>query len=272
MVRSFLKWFAVLAMISAWADAHSQTCFTRCLLGAEFACESGDKVGGCAGFWGCEAQMGAHVCGVVPQDGTLPSGAACSANAQCGSKNCEGKICVCKSDLDCGPKGNCKRPLGGQNYCEGAAILPLGAACRGNSDCRSNNCEKDVCVCKDDADCGANGNCKKPVGGQNYCAASPQGLGASCRSNSECRSNNCEKDVCVCKDDADCGANGTCKKPVGGQNYCAASPQGLGASCRSNSECRSNNCEKDRCVCKDDADCGANGNCKKPLFGQNYCK
>jgi hypothetical protein len=51
-----------------------------------------------------------------------------------------------------------------------------------------------------------------------------------------------------------------------------ATARGLGKACQKDSQCASDKCEKDTCVCRDDGDCFGNQKCKTPVTGKNYCK
>lgn len=206
----------------------------------------------------------------------LAIGDQCTFNDQCQSGKCGSKgKCVCNDDGDCPGAQECFKPLGKTNYCS-SVNLDLGASCSKNDHCKSNKCEKDICVCKDDGDCPGSQTCKTPIGKANYCEASSSpvllDLGASCSKNNECKSDKCEKDSCVCKDDGDCPGTQSCYTPIGKANYCSPTSKGLGQSCSKNSQCKSNKCEKDTCVCKNNSDCPSGQKCKTPIGKANYCK
>lgn len=44
--------------------------------------------------------------------------ASCQRDSQCRSGKCEGDVCVCRHDDDCGPGFKCKTPITGKNSCE----------------------------------------------------------------------------------------------------------------------------------------------------------
>jgi hypothetical protein len=48
--------------------------------------------------------------------------------------------------------------------------------------------------------------------------------------------------------------------------------RGLGQACEKDSQCASDKCEKDECVCRQDSDCKGDQKCKTPITGKNYCK
>ncbi len=199
-------------------------------------------------------------------------GASCDRNDQCASAKCSNKgNCICTQDSHCASGEKCFKPVGKENYCE-RTDKPLGASCNKNSQCRSDKCEQSICVCKRDSDCSSGEKCFTPVSKKNYCERTDKPLGASCNKNSQCRSNKCEQDVCVCRGDSDCGAGQKCYTPVGKKNYCEDTSKPLGASCNKNSQCRSDKCEKNTCVCKKNSDCPTGQRCKTPIGKANYCK
>lgn len=106
--------FGFIMVLVFSSNSTAETCFTRCAVFAEYACESSDYVGFCVGFWGCDAEIGAHTCNESPD--SRPMGASCENNSQCATNNCEKNECVCKKNYDC-PSGKCKKPLFKQNYC-----------------------------------------------------------------------------------------------------------------------------------------------------------
>jgi hypothetical protein len=197
-------------------------------------------------------------------------GASCSKNSQCASDKCQQDTCVCKADGDC-PNGQaCYTPVGKANYCASTSKA-LGASCSKNSQCASDKCEQDTCVCKSNGDCPNGQTCYTPVGKANYCASTNKALGATCSKDSQCASDKCEQDTCVCKSNGDCLNGQTCYTPVGKANYCASTTKALGASCSKNSQCASDKCEKGECVCKSNNDCPGSQKCKTPVTKKNYC-
>jgi len=97
-------------------------------------------------------------------------------------------------------------------------------------------------------------------------------LGGFCTHNTDCASGRCENNQCVCNHDTDCpGENQVCYTPVFKNNYCSTTNKSIGDSCTKNSQCATNKCEQDKCVCKKNDDCLGTRKCKKPIFGMNYC-
>jgi hypothetical protein len=119
---------------------------------------------------------------------------------------------------------------------QGASRSPLGDGCCNNSDCSSGRCwvkldsrpfevtppgvDRGKCVCNDDGDCPGAQQCFKPFGKETYCSSTTKKLGESCKKNSQCASDKCERDECVCRKDTDCGSKGKCRTPITGKNYC----------------------------------------------------
>ena len=89
-------------------------------------------------------------------------------------------------------------------------------------------------------------------------------VGDQCFKDKECTSGKCEKDRCVCKSDGDCPNGQACYTPIGKANYCASTSKALGASCSKNSQCASDKCQQDQCVCKGDGDCPNGQACFTP--------
>ncbi|MEY4548498.1 MAG: hypothetical protein RL685_4693 [Pseudomonadota bacterium] len=224
------------------------------------ACETCDAQGECqadAAGTGCgdgRQCFGRGVC-------LAPSGSACSADAECGSGNCEpavggGSVC-------------CVEPCTGGSVCsgDGVCVSPesdLGGACAGDEDCVGGRCFDGVCC---DSECGtACERCNIPgqvgrctaeaVGAQDplcpaglECAGRGQclrALGTTCTQNGECRSGACTPaleasgSICcatACPEGQRCGANGSC----------AAAPLPNGSACTQNDNCSSNACVSGRC-------------------------
>jgi hypothetical protein len=197
-------------------------------------------------------------------------GDGCSKDDQCASGKCQQDECTCKADSDCADGASCYKPIGKPSYCASTSKA-LGTSCQKDSECRSDKCEKDVCVCRTDSDCPTGQACYTPITGQNHCEATSKAVGATCGKDSECRSGKCEKDVCVCRADSDCPAGQACYTPITGQNHCEATSKAVGATCGKDSECKSGKCEKDKCVCDKDSDCPVGKNCKRPIGKSNFC-
>lgn len=205
---------------------------------------------------------------------SLKLGAACRVDDQCLSGRCLGGTCQCDQDGDCPTGERCFKPAVGANFCS-ATDRAIGANCTRDEQCRSSHCEGGQCVCRHDGDCPAGQVCRTPITGQNRCEAGDDGnlaLGAACQRNAQCKSGQCEGDQCVCRSDSDCPAGQSCFTPVGAQNYCESTTLGLGATCRRDSQCRSDKCEGGECVCRKDSDCPSGQKCKTPVFGQNRCE
>ncbi len=110
-------------------------------------------------------------------------------------------------------------------------------------------------TCKEDSDCGGDRYCNNRLGLNRCLADGTKDVNQSCIKDKECTSGKCEKDRCVCKSDGDCPNGQACYTPIGKANYCASTSKALGASCSKNSQCASDKCQQDQCVCKGDGDC-----------------
>ncbi len=200
----------------------------------------------------------------------------CTEDLQCRSSRCSGGECVCDEDSDCPLGKRCYQPVGAKNFC-GSTSLEVGATCRRDDECRSNHCEHDKCVCRHDSDCPSGKVCRTPITGSNFCEApnkedEARSVGAVCEHDSECRSKQCEFNKCVCSHDSDCPTGQECYRPIGTGNVCRTVGLTMGAACSKNSQCRSNKCEKNECVCRTDDDCPAGKKCKTPITGKNHCE
>jgi Cys-rich repeat protein len=154
---------------------------------------------------------------------SLPINAACTADAQCLSDQCEGDVCVCRHDSDCPTGQVCRTPVTGRNFCERSQDVgarPIGSACNSNAECLSNTCEFHTCVCNSDGDCPSAQECYRPIGERNICRPVALPINAACQRDSQCRSGRCEGDRCVCRHDADCPSGLVCRTPVFGTNRC----------------------------------------------------
>jgi Cys-rich repeat protein len=199
----------------------------------------------------------------------------CKEDLQCRSSRCSGGECVCNEDSDCPTGQECFKPAAAKNFCSSTSRA-LGESCGRDDQCRSNQCEDEVCVCRHDSDCPSGQVCKTPVTGKNSCEASEdvgaKALGAECDRDSDCLSNKCESDECVCNSDSDCPDGQECYRPVTETNDCRPVGLTLGKPCQRDSQCRSNKCEKDECVCRTNDDCPAGQVCKTPITGKNHCE
>lgn len=207
--------------------------------------------------------------------GNRAIGTPCTTDLQCDSSRCVNNVCVCNEDSDCPTGQKCFKPATARNYCSSVS-LTVGGPCTRNDQCRSNKCEDDVCVCRHDSDCPSGQICRTPITRPNFCEASQtvgaSPLGSACNNNAECLSNKCEGRMCVCNSDSDCPAGEECYRPITAQNICRPVFLPLGAACARNSQCSSNKCERDRCVCRTNDDCPAGQVCKTPITGANRCE
>lgn len=221
-------------------------CFGRgaCLLPRGAACNGDDA----CGTGNCEAAVGAGlvccseacpagqlcngegVC-VTPESDT---GASCTTDEDCVGGRCTDGVC-CGSDCDgacetcngpgqagrcsAAPAGSADPLCGDGRQCagRGQCLLPLGAACTFNGECRTGECEPslqgpgEICcegVC-------ANGQRCSPAGS---CVDAPDPNGGSCSVNSDCQSNSCVNGRC-CENTCD----GTCQA-CSGLGICNVSP------------------------------------------------
>ena len=202
-------------------------------------------------------------------------GVACTEDLQCRSSRCSGGECVCDEDSDCGLGQRCYKPAAAKNFCASTS-RDLGESCGRDDECRSNQCEQGKCVCRHDSDCPSGQVCKTPVTGSNSCEKAEnigaRPLAALCEHDSECLSNKCEFNKCVCNSDSDCPAGQECYEPIGTPNVCRSVGLTLGAGCQKDSQCRSNKCEKNECVCRTNDDCPDGKKCKTPITGKNHCE
>jgi hypothetical protein len=157
----------------------------------------------------------------------------------------------------------------------GRSDLSLGAACRVDDQCRTGRCLGGTCQCDQDGDCPTGQSCFKPAVGRNFCSRTDLAIGAACTREAECRSDHCEGGRCVCRRDGDCPLGQVCRTPITGQNFCEAGTDGtlaLGAVCQNNNQCKSGQCEGDRCVCRSDNDCPTGQSCYTPIGATNFCQ
>ena len=214
------------------------------------------------------------------------SDADCDSDEYCGKNGLNRNVCEpqrdadseCSSDKQCEKGLSCLgKPLG---RCEPESTQALGEFCVNDKHCVSGSCTREYgCQCNDAADCGSGRYCDtgtlslghntcqsyKPNGdtcsNDKQCAppatcggAPPMrcivessiGVGKACRKNAECTSGQCEKDVCVCSEDRHCDKGQSCKKPIGGANYCTDDLK-RGAVCKHDAQCASNKCIRTRC-------------------------
>jgi len=210
----------------------------------------------------------------------------CDSDEYCGKNGLNRNVCEpqrdadseCSSDKQCEKGLSCLgKPLG---RCEPESTQALGEFCVNDKHCVSGSCTREYgCQCNDAADCGSGRYCDtgtlslghntcqsyKPNGdtcsNDKQCAppatcggappmrcivGSSIGVGKACRKNAECTSGQCEKDVCVCSEDRHCDKGQSCKKPIGGANYCTDDLK-RGAVCKHDAQCASNKCIRTRC-------------------------
>lgn len=204
----------------------------------------------------------------------LALGAACQVDDQCLTGRCLGGTCQCDQDGDCPTGQSCFKPAVGKNFCS-RTDLAIGAACTRESECRSDHCEGGRCVCRRDGDCPTGQVCRSPITGPNRCEVGTDGtlaLGAACQNDNQCKSGQCEGDLCVCRSDSDCSTGQSCFTPITGPNFCQSTTLGLGAACNRDSQCRTDKCQGGACRCNKDSDCSGDQKCKKPLIGNNHCE
>ena len=157
----------------------------------------------------------------------------------------------------------------------GRSNLSFGAACRVDDQCRTGRCLGGTCQCDQDGDCPTGQSCFKPALGANSCLRTDLALGAACTREAECRSDHCEGGRCVCRRDGDCPTGQVCRTPITGPNRCEAGTDGtlgLNAICQNDNQCKSGQCEGDRCVCRSDSDCATGQSCFTPITGPNFCQ
>ena len=136
--------------------------------------------------------------------GALAIGATCCQNDQCQSGQCDGGKCACSTDAQCGAG----------KYCD------LGWLTVGKNQCVT---AKAICTsCSDDKQCGPGNDCNGTIGFKKCIKRGALSMGAKCCQNDQCKTGQCEKDVCVCSEDSDCALGKKCKKGVAGtaQNHC----------------------------------------------------
>ena len=178
-----------------------------------------------------------------------------------------------------------------------------GDSCSQGADCQSGQCTStslcgplpnDYYQCKVDSEC-QSGYCKPVYQGASYgfCTIdSRQNIGATCVYNSDCKSKKCTstnycgpvRDGTLCGQDSECQSNFS-NAPYASQNYgfCGQPPLiSTGAaldSCRSNSQCASNQCLGRYCGpypagtrCENDSWC-LSGSCAfNPSYGATVCQ
>ncbi len=226
----------------------------------------------------CDAKVaaGSFANDILQGGGDRNLGNACTEDLQCRSNRCSGGSCVCDQDTDCLQGFRCyKSVASGNNFC-GRSALAVGASCSREDQCLSNQCEGGKCVCRHDSDCPGGQICRTPITGSNFCEAAnkvgSKGLRELCERDSECLSNTCEYSKCVCHSDSDCPDGQECYKVFGTSNACRIVGLTMGAGCSKDSQCRTNKCEKNVCVCRHDDDCSSGKKCKTPITGKNYCE
>jgi microsomal dipeptidase-like Zn-dependent dipeptidase len=147
----------------------------------------------------------------------------------------------------------------GKHYCPSHAELD--AECRFNDECKSQACSSPdvscgipsgLCVCNDDADCGA----------QRFCDEGTPGIGAD---------NHCEArrgDHAACGRDGQC-ASGECGGCLNAVGWCfTPNARRYGQACVADGECTTGRCSADcyanptgTCLCNADSDCGSGQYC-----------
>lgn len=210
----------------------------------------------------------------------------CTPDEYCAKRGLNRNVCaqrlpvdrMCTADRQCETGLSCLGKPAGR--CEPEASQGLAEWCVNDKHCISGSCTREYgCQCKDNADCGAGRYCDtgtltlghntcqsfKAVGdtcsNDRQCAspatcgglppmrclvAASKDVGQVCRKNAECVSGQCEKDRCVCSENRHCPDGQSCKKPLGGVNYCTAD-RARGAKCDHDAQCGSGKCYRDRC-------------------------
>jgi hypothetical protein len=161
-------------------------------------------------------------------------GNACTSDAQCIGGRCFDGVCcdsecgaACETCAAPGREGRCSAaavgsndpqcPSGRQCAGRGQCLLPLGAACSLNGDCRSGECGPalqgggEICceaVCANGQRCSAAGSCVN----------APRADGSTCTANGECLSNSCVAGRCC-----ESACNGVCQA-CSGLGDCNLSP------------------------------------------------
>jgi hypothetical protein len=210
-------------------------------------------------------------CGGTDSCARCGNGLGCLVGADCQSLSCgSGKVCLAatcsdgiqnqgESDVDCGGP-NC------------AACL-AGGKCVNPSDCTSSDCVAGVCACLHDTDCTTNacntstnacvtdqcadnhedGNeTDVDCGGVDSCPRCGNGL--HCKAGTDCQSLSCSSGgVCLAATCSDGIQNqGESDIDCGGPN---CSPCLAGGKCVAPTDCTSNDCVANVCVCQGDTDC-----------------
>jgi len=204
----------------------------------------------------------------------LNHGDSCCQDAECIKGTCQNNKCACFRDDDCGPSMFCKNLPLSRNICvNGKNICD---SCTQNDQCKPNTCKGGRCIKENDV-----------------------ALGGSCCKDAQCKTGKCKDDRCVCKENSDCGSDGTrfCEKDrcvsrknecekcshdgdckSGGGMQCKGSlciKEGvlaLGQQCCHSAQCRKGKCESGECVCSKNEDCDGNQKCKQPLGKKNTCE
>jgi hypothetical protein len=125
--------------------------------------------------------------------------------------------------------------------------------------------------CNSTLDCDDGESCYAPLIGQKKCRKVNLSMGQYCEKNSQCITEKCEQNECVCSDESHCLSGESCY--TSGKNYCESTTLALGQSCSKNSQCLSDKCESGECVCSLDRDCdtGAGYRCATWATKPNEC-
>lgn len=75
-------------------------------------------------------------------------------------------------------------------------------------------------------------------------------LGGSCGRNPDCASGTCQRGICVCDEDLDCGGTNICIKRGARSNICRPTGLARDAACIRDRQCASNRCRTTRRVCR----------------------
>ncbi len=227
-----------------------------------------------------------------PKNGSGQYLCACTADRYtCPSpKTCKESVCVepcslCDSATEyCCPAIDTNLGCKSQYQC--IAKKYGNAECKNGDMCLSGVCsEKDVCTCNNENDCVFGYYCD--LSGK--CVEKQKG-GSDCTANYQCISNNCFESHCGCKSEGDCIDNMTCfvregfnnkcveclttaDCPIPSDEYCSEykCKKQVSFPCSIDDDCFSGHCSraKDRCVCREDEECAANG--ENMYCGNEYC-
>ncbi len=135
------------------------------------------------------------------------------------------------------------------------ALVAFGSFAVGCNDDKDggNDYTPSATACASNSDCGTYKYCDTNTG---HCLAKQIG-GVNCSSDNECLAQ-CYNGKCTCTDAVACDKGYECDTSSGyGMCKLTITDRKLGESCSKNSECKSNLCAKEICVCNSHSDCGS---------------